>query len=89
MGKWKRNLSLPKRWQRGQLVNKYGNTCYLCDKPIEKMKDITIDHWQPVSKGGSDDMENYRLAHFRCNRLKGDMTPQEFADFQEGRISYA
>lgn len=29
MGKWKRNLSLPRRWQRNHLISKYGAECYL------------------------------------------------------------
>lgn len=86
--KWRRNKSLPRRWQRNALVNKYGNICYLCGKEIATAKDITIDHWQPLSKGGADTLENYRLAHFECNQLKADLTPEQFRDFQLGKVSY-
>ena len=88
MGKWKRVKSLPRRWQRNHLITKYGNQCYLCPESFEKMGDITFDHWQPLGKGGEDKLENYRLAHRQCNQLKADMTPEEFADFQEGKIHY-
>lgn len=88
MGKWRRKLSLPRRWQRNHLINKYGSVCYLCDKPIDKAKDITFDHWEPVSKGGIDDIENYRLAHYACNQVKADLTPEEFLAFQKGEIQY-
>lgn len=88
MGKWKRNLSLPRRWQRNHLISKYGAECYLCKEPIESAKDITFDHWQPLSKGGADDIENYRLAHSDCNKLKSDLTPDEFRAFQIGQIQW-
>jgi 5-methylcytosine-specific restriction endonuclease McrA len=38
----------------------------------------------PFSKGGLDELENYRLAHFECNQLKNDMTIEEFRVFQKG-----
>ena len=88
MAKWRRQKSLPRIWQRKHLLAKYGNTCYLCGKPIEQMKDITIDHWEPVSKGGLDDIGNYRLAHYACNHLKADLTPEEFVEFQKGNLAY-
>ena len=37
---------------RRQLINKNGATCALCGKSIETMKDCTIDHIVPISKGG-------------------------------------
>ena len=88
MGKWRRAKSLPRRWQRNHLIAKYGSMCYLCDLPFETIKDITFDHWEPLSKGGEDSLENYRLAHFVCNQLKADMTPEQFQDFQNGLIKY-
>jgi 5-methylcytosine-specific restriction endonuclease McrA len=88
MGKWRRKVSLPRRWQRNHLISKYGSVCYLCGKPIETAKDITFDHWEPLSKGGIDDLENYRLAHYACNHLKADLTPEQFLEFQKGTIQY-
>jgi 5-methylcytosine-specific restriction endonuclease McrA len=88
MGKWRRVKSLPRRWQRNHLIAKYGSQCYLCLDPFETAKDITFDHWEPLSKGGADTLENYRLAHYRCNQTKGAMTPEEFLDFQNGIIKY-
>ena len=48
------------------------------------MKDITFDHIIPISKGGDDLLENYQLAHYHCNQIKNDMTPEEFVIFQKG-----
>jgi 5-methylcytosine-specific restriction endonuclease McrA len=52
------------------------------------MKDITFDHWEPLSKGGADTLDNYRLAHVDCNYLKGALTPEEFEEFQQGQITW-
>lgn len=88
MAKWRRRYSLPRRWQRNHLIAKYGSDCYLCGEPFEDAKDITIDHWVPVSKGGLDEIDNYRLAHALCNKLKANMLPAEFKDFQDGKIKW-
>lgn len=87
--KWRRKKSLPRRWQRNQLVNQHGAICQICTEPFEKARDITIDHIIPLSKGGEDTFDNYQLAHYDCNQLKADMTPEEFEDFQLGRVQFA
>lgn len=84
MGKWRRNRSLTRRWQRNALITKYGAVCYICGEPFKKMKDITFDHVIPVSKGGLDELSNFMLAHYHCNTAKGNMTPEEFEVFQNG-----
>ena len=86
MSKWRRNKSLTRRWQRGHLIKKYGNICYICEEPFKSLKDITFDHYLPLSKGGFDLLDNFRLAHFGCNQLKANMTPVEFAEFQKGGV---
>lgn len=86
MGKWRRNKSLTKRWQKNHLVKKYGGICYICELPFTSKKDITLDHYIPISKGGFDLLENYRIAHFPCNQSKGCMTPEEFNEFQRGGV---
>lgn len=60
------------RWNRKHLVDKYGNTCHICVKPIESMADVTVDHVVPLSKGGADTLDNMRPAHAACNHEKGD-----------------
>lgn len=54
-----------------QLVNKNGAVCAICGKEITDMKDCTIDHIIPISKGGMTTIENCQLAHFGCNQKKG------------------
>lgn len=84
MSKWRRNKSLTKRWQKNHLINKYGGICYICGEPFKSKKDITIDHYLPISRGGFDELENYRLAHLECNQMKSGMTIEEFRIFQRG-----
>ena len=84
MAKWKRNKSKRRRWQRNHLVCKYGNVCHICGEEFKSIKDITFDHYIPASRGGFDELSNYRLAHFGCNQLKADMLPEEFLVFQNG-----
>jgi 5-methylcytosine-specific restriction endonuclease McrA len=61
-----------KQFIRKQLINKNGAICSLCGKLIETMKDCTIDHIVPISKGGLTTIENCQLAHRSCNVKKGD-----------------
>ena len=55
-----------------QLINSKGAVCALCGKPITDMKDCTIDHIKPISKGGLTTIENCQLAHKLCNVKKGN-----------------
>lgn len=57
---------------KNQLINSKGAVCGICGKPIENMKDCTIDHIIPISKGGQTTLENCQLAHFKCNQDKGN-----------------
>lgn len=82
--KWRRRISLRKRWAKNHLITKNGSDCSICKRPFNTKKQITIDHIQPLSKGGVDDIENMQLAHYRCNRLKRNMTPEEFEEYQNG-----
>lgn len=68
------------RWNRKHLVNKYGNICHICKKPIEDMKDVTVDHVIPLSKGGMDTLDNMRPAHETCNQEKADEVYEESND---------
>ena len=52
-------------------IKQYGTlTCYLCGKKI-KFGEDSIDHKQPISKGGNNDYCNLAIAHLICNKKKG------------------
>lgn len=52
-----------------------GGRCAYCDV---EMRAISLDHIVPLSRGGRDSFENTCASCARCNRLKGDMLPEEF-----------
>lgn len=72
------------RWQgrdrqrlRQLVTDSYGWTCTLCHRPIDPhataLRDrLSIDHVLPVSRGGSDSLENLRPTHHGCNSAKRD-----------------
>lgn len=37
--------------------------------------DVTLDHIVPTSKGGTNEFNNFQVAHMRCNTRKGDTFP--------------
>ena len=48
-----------------------------CAQSLE-LEASTIDHVQPLSRGGADDVGNLVVACGPCNRLKGDQLPLHF-----------
>lgn len=55
---------------------KRDKVCHICGKggfdPRSKARRATRDHVIPRSRGGPGTDDNIRLAHWRCNQLKGD-----------------
>lgn len=72
MGKWRKPLGREHRWNRAALIKRDGMVCALCKEPILHMRDLTIDHVVPLARGGTDKLENLRLAHEFCNNQRGD-----------------
>lgn len=57
---------------KNKLWDTEGDICYLCQQSMT-YRQATIDHVIPLSKGGADDISNYKLTHPRCNLEKGNM----------------
>lgn len=66
-----------------QVLDQYGTACHLCTKEVNLEAPrrpgipgwedgLHIDHVLPISKGGSDTLDNVRPAHGSCNIKKGD-----------------
>lgn len=51
--------------------------CPYCDKKIP-YREISIDHVEPRSKGGSSEPENLVYCDRRCNMAKGNLNGTEF-----------
>ncbi len=45
--------------------------CGLCKKWVQPKK-ASMDHIQPLSKGGAHIWSNMQITHLRCNLVKGD-----------------
>lgn len=69
-------------WKRKRcsILNRDGNKCWICNEELGEIvpnHDLapSIDHIIPQSKGGSNEIENLKLAHRKCNSERGnDMT---------------
>lgn len=46
-----------------------------CQLEFTEEDEVTIDHWLPLSAGGTWDVENLRLMHRVCNAHKSDTIP--------------
>ena len=57
-------------------VYEKSNVCCICGKPIDEIG-FSIDHKIPLSRGGSNDLENLQPVCPECNRLKGNYTNEE------------
>jgi 5-methylcytosine-specific restriction endonuclease McrA len=59
-----------------------GDNCWRCrhpmrfDLPPGHAQAATIEHLDPKSKGGTNELENLRLCHGRCNWMMGDATAE-------------
>lgn len=64
-----------------QILDIYGTDCHICNKPIDLNaprqagkpgweNGLQIDHVMPLSKGGTDTVDNVRPAHGYCNNIK-------------------
>lgn len=61
----------PTRQRRQRLIERDGMLCALCGKLMGR-RTVSIDHIIPKSLGGTNDMANLRLAHKRCNIIRGN-----------------
>ncbi|MGB7271898.1 MAG: HNH endonuclease [Geitlerinemataceae cyanobacterium] len=67
-----------KRRKKQQLIHEYGYCCWWCRKAL-LYQQLTIEHLKPKSKGGSNNLENLRLACSPCNQGRRDsLYPPEF-----------
>ncbi|MBD1938499.1 HNH endonuclease [Microcoleus sp. FACHB-68] len=67
----KRMSSKQKRNAREKLIALDGSYCAWCGKELLEDQ-LTIDHFTPLSKGGSNSFENLRLACSPCNKWRGN-----------------
>ena len=67
--KTKKGLASPKR--RYELLKKYDYTCQYCGREAPYVE-LEIDHIVPLSKGGTNKIENLIVSCWECNIGKSD-----------------
>ncbi len=75
-----------KRDRRARLLKKNGSRCYLCHKNF-LANQLTLDHLKPRSRGGSNKLENLRLACFSCNNRRSDRLERVNKSLKSSAIS--
>ncbi len=57
-------------------------SCFYCQRMmtgnIGTPSKVTVDHREPISRGGADHASNWVLACLDCNGRKADLTESEF-----------
>lgn len=54
----------------------HGGICFYCKSEI--VDDFTIDHADPISLSGDDNIQNLLVAHKKCNQDKGNKAIEQF-----------
>ena len=67
------------REYKARLYEKQGGACIGCQLGLP-MRNLTIDHIVPRSKGGTDEYENLQLLCNACNVLKGNKSQETFLE---------
>lgn len=72
-------------YEKKTIYAKSDGKCEICGRQV-KFKDMTVDHKIPLTKGGTNELENLQLAHLGCNRAKADMLYEEFLSLAQNIV---
>jgi hypothetical protein len=67
---------------RFEVIERHGFTCHICSKPIH-YTDFSIDHIIPISRGGTQDLDNLLPAHKVCNSQKSNKLPIKGGNYDQ------
>lgn len=59
------------------VYNRYSGKCAICGKSVT-LKEMTIDHITPISRGGDGSFSNMQCTCDSCNLMKHYLTQEEF-----------
>lgn len=76
VSEWRIRMNVTQQQLRLQL-RQQDYTCALTGRPLTP-ETATIDHLQPLNRGGQHTIENLRFVHVDANRAKGTLTLDEF-----------
>lgn len=65
------------RREREAIYARYSGKCAICGNHVS-FKRFTIDHKLPVCKGGTNDFRNLQSVCYSCNKMKHNLTWNEF-----------
>jgi CRISPR/Cas system Type II protein with McrA/HNH and RuvC-like nuclease domain len=66
------------------LFNNQNKKCWYSQEILIPGKNTGLDHQIPCSRGGLDELPNFRWVTIQVNRIKQDMTHDEFVKFCQG-----
>jgi len=75
----RRHKRLPPKqmwYRKSLLIEQYGMKCFWCECDLTA-ETLTIDHYIPLSRGGSNKPKNLRIACKACNNKRGNTMPEE------------
>lgn len=75
-----RKLNAAGKYTKDDITNQYriqGGRCFYCSCDLTEYH---VDHYIPLSRGGTNWPSNIVLACPQCNMAKGDMMPERFID---------
>ena len=65
---------------REAIYDMYAGHCAYCGEKIT-LKDMQVDHMQPLRKGGADELSNMVPACRSCNHYKSTLTVDQFREY--------
>lgn len=80
-------------WTKGTILRskiyQQRGDCFFCEKTMVPINDVkghhplnpTMEHLQPLSRGGKHTIENSAAACYLCNHTKGPMNESEFREW--------
>ena len=66
-----------------EIIATWGSDCYVCKEPVDmslprtSRQGATVEHIIPLSKNGSDEIDNLRISHWICNNAKSNKLEEE------------
>lgn len=69
-----------KRTTKAKVWKKSDGKCWYCGVQTEPFTNFVIDHFQPISKGGGNQIENLVPSCSTCNLSKGKKTIDEYRE---------